>query len=240
MIIINQPNNPSGARIATATLMEIVAFAKERNIILFSDEVYRPLYHDLYGDGADIPPPVTSLGYKRTVATGSMSKAYALAGTRVGWLISPDESIIEAVCGARDYTTISVSQLDDQVAQYALSAKVRPNLLKRNVGLATTNLEILEGFVERHKAVCEWVKPNSGTTAFVRFRKSPQGEAVNDVAFSVDVLEKTKAFFVPGSKCFGDGKDFAGYVRIGYVCQTEVLKEALGKLGKYLEEYHGL
>lgn len=240
MIIINQPNNPSGARIPTAVLREIVAFAKKRNIILLSDEVYRPLYHDLYEDGADIPPPVTALGYKRTVVTGSMSKAYALAGTRVGWLISPDESIIEAVCAVRDYTTISVSQLDDQVARYALSEQVRPTLLKRNVWLARTNLEILGGFVERYRAVCEWVKPNSGTTAFVRFRKSPQGEPVDDVEFSVDVLEKTKAFFVPGSKCFGDGKDFTGCVRIGYVCQTAVLEEALGRLGKYLEEYHGL
>ena len=155
-------------------------------------------------------------------------------------MISPDKSILEAICDVRDYTTISVSQIDDQLARYALSPHVRPNLLKRNIELARTNVALLEGFVERYKSVCSWVKPNSGTTAFVRFRKSAGGEPVDDVEFCLDVLLKTKALLVPGSKCFGDGKDFAGYVRVGYVCRTEVLKEALEKLGEYLERYHEL
>lgn len=240
MIIINQPNNPSGARIPTTTLKNIVAFAKERNIILFSDEVYTPLYHDRGDEGADIPPPATSFGYERTITTGSVSKAYALAGSRIGWLISRDNSIIEAISDVRDYTTISVSQIDDQLARYALSPHVRPNLLKRNVELAKTNLALLAEFVKRYNSVCSWVKPDSGTTAFVRFKKSAGGEPVDDEKFCLDVLEKTKAFFVPGSKCFGDGKDFAGYVRIGYVCHTEVLEEGLEKLGEYLEKYHAL
>lgn len=240
MIIINQPNNPSGARIPTATLKAIVAFAKERNIILFSDEVYSPLYHDLGAEEASTPPPATTLGYTRSISTGSLSKAYALAGTRIGWVLSPDKAIIEAICDLRDYTTISVSQVDDQLASYALSPHVRPNLLKRNVELARTNVALLEAFVERYKAVCSWVKPDSGTTAFVRFSRSPGGEPVDDVQFCLDVLEKTKAFLVPGSKCFGDGRDFAGYVRVGYVCRTDVLKEGLEKLGEYLEEHHGL
>lgn len=240
MIIINQPNNPSGARIPTATLKDIVAFAKERNIILFSDEVYSPLYHDLGSQGADIPPPTTALGHERSISTGSLSKTYSLAGTRIGWVISPDTSIIEAICDVRDYTTISVSQIDDQLARYTLSPHVRPNLLKRNVELARTNLALLAAFVERYRAVCSWVEPNSGTTAFVRFSKSAGGEPVDDVEFCLDVLEKTKAFLVPGSRCFGDGRDFAGYVRVGYVCRTEVLREGLEKLGEYLEKYHRL
>ena len=240
MIIINQPNNPSGARIPTATLKEIVAFAKQRDIILFSDDVYSPLYHDLLSENSDIPPPVTALGYKRTIATGSLSKAYSLAGTRIGWVISPDTSILKAICGVRDYTTISVSQIDDQLARYTLSPHVRPNLLKRNVTLARTNLALLAKFVERYKDVCEWVRPDAGTTAFVRFSKGAGGEPVDDVAFCLDVLGKTGALLVPGSKCFGGGRDFEGYVRVGYVCRIEVLEEGLGRLGAYLEEYHGL
>src|SRR5690606_21580172 len=111
--------------------------------------------------------------------------------------------------GARDYTTISVSQIDDQIARYALSGNVRPNLLRRNVELARTNLAILEAFVERWAAVCSWVRPDAGTTAFVRFNRAG-GEAVDDAEFCVGVLEETGAFFVPGSKCFGEGRDFKG------------------------------
>jgi len=235
MLVINNPNNPSGARIPTKVLEEIVEFAKLRNLILLSDEVYRPLFQDLFIDGVDIPPPVTSMGYKKTIVTGSMSKAYALAGIRIGWVISPDDALIHAVAVARDHTTISVSQLDDQVASYALSDSVRPSLLQRNVKLARTNLKLLAEFVEKQKGVCEWVRPDAGTTAFVQFKRG--GKPVDDVSLCIDVIEKTKVFLVPGSKCFGDDKDFAGYVRVGYVCDTEVLTAALKRLEGYVKEH---
>ncbi|EFQ31915.1 aminotransferase class I and II [Colletotrichum graminicola] len=236
MIIINNPNNPTGAPIPKPVLSSIIAFAKARGIIVFSDEVYRPLFHDLF-DGAahNVPPPITAFGYDKVVITGSMSKSYALAGIRIGWVASRDKGIIQAVASARDYTTISVSQIDDQIASYALSEPVWGPLLRRNVALANTNKALLEAFIDRYKGVCSWVKPKAGTTAFVQFTR--KGEPVDDARFCLDVLDKTKVFFVPGSKCFGHGKDFAGYVRIRYVCHTEVLREALEKLGAYLDSH---
>ncbi|KAI0174985.1 pyridoxal phosphate-dependent transferase [Pestalotiopsis sp. NC0098] len=231
MIVINNPNNPTGATIPKSTLEQIVEVARRHDIIVFSDEVYQPLFHSLEGDA---PPSVLSLGYDKSVVTGSMSKAWALAGVRLGWVASRDKEMVEAIASARDYTTISVSQLDDQVAAYALSPAVRPNLLSRNLALARKNLAILERFVEAHPRNVSWVKPTAGTTAFVQFKRSEDGEPVDDVAFCLDVLEKTKAFFLPGSKCFGNGKDFKGHVRIGYVNETEVLEKALQALSTYL------
>ncbi|OHE91248.1 aminotransferase class I and II [Colletotrichum orchidophilum] len=234
MIIINNPNNPTGAPIPTPILASIVAFAKTRDIIIFSDEVYRPLFHDFFDHADEVPPPITTFGYNKVVVTGSMSKSYALAGIRIGWIASRDKAIIQAIASARDYTTISVSQIDDQIASYALSKPVWEPLLRRNVALAVTNKALLEAFIKKHGDVCSWVKPKAGTTAFVRF--THKGEPVDDVRFCLDVLDKTNVFFVPGSKCFGHGKDFAGYVRIGYVCHTEVLVEALEKLDAYMRK----
>ncbi|KAI7776041.1 hypothetical protein LA080_005866 [Diaporthe eres] len=233
MIILNNPNNPTGATIPKAALSSIVEFARARDIIILSDEVYRPLYHSLPSD-ADIPPSILSFGYDKTVSTGSMSKAWALAGIRLGWVASRDKAIIDAVAEARDYTTISVSQLDDQVASYALSDAVRPALIKRNLELARTNLTLLGEFVDGHKGVCSWVKPTAGTTAFIQFTDG--GKPVDDVAFCLDVLDETKVMFLPGSKCFGHDQDFKGYVRIGYVSETGVLVEALKKLGEYVNK----
>lgn len=233
MIILNNPNNPTGATIPKAALSSIVEFARARDIIILSDEVYRPLYHSLPSD-ADVPPSILSFGYDKTVSTGSMSKAWALAGIRLGWVASRDKAIIDAVAEARDYTTISVSQLDDQVASYALSNTVRPALIKRNLELARTNLTLLVEFVNGHKGVCSWVKPTAGTTAFIQFTDG--GKPVDDVAFCLDVLDKTKVMFLPGSKCFGHDQDFKGYVRIGYVSETGVLVEALKKLGEYVNK----
>lgn len=152
MIVINNPNNPTGSTTPQPVLEAIVAFAKERDIILFSDEVYSPLYHSL-PPGQDPPPSVLALGYSKTIATGSMSKAFALAGIRTGWIASRDRALIGAIEQARDYTTISVSQLDDQVASYALSEPVQGPLLRRNTQLAQVNLGMLSAFIERHSDV---------------------------------------------------------------------------------------
>lgn len=74
------------------------------------------------------PPPsrLVSLGHPRTVSTGSVSKAHALPGMRVGWVISQDKDIVQRVVTPRVYTMISVSLLDDSVAAFALSKEVPP------------------------------------------------------------------------------------------------------------------
>ena len=232
MIIINNPNNPTGATIPKSVLQGLVDFARERDIIILSDEVYRPLFHSISPVDQEFPPSMISMGYSKTIITGSMSKAYSLAGIRLGWIASRDRSIIEAIATARDYTTISVSQLDDQVASYALSGSVLHALLGRNIKLAKTNLALLEAFVNSHSSICSWIKPTGGTTAFVEFSKN--GLVVDDVQFCIDVIQKTKVMFLPGSKCFG--QEFKGFVRIGFVCETEVLQEALKKLRGFLAE----
>ena len=238
MIVINNPNNPSGAIIPKSILLQIADVARKHGAILFSDEVYSPLYHSTSSNDGDqpTPPSALALGYERTVVTGSMSKAWALAGIRLGWLASRDRTIIEATASARDYTTISVSQLDDQVAAYALSDDVRPNLLARNLALARTNLALVDAFIAAHPTACEWVRPQAGTTGFVRFR-GRDGSPVDDVVFCADLLASTKVMLVPGSKCFGNGKDFRGYVRFGYVCETDVLERALEQLSSYVKEH---
>ncbi|EFX05713.1 aminotransferase, class i/classii [Grosmannia clavigera kw1407] len=240
MIVINNPNNPLGVPIPRPVLEQIVAIVRARDIIILSDEVYLPLWHDEESTTTTTttttaPPSILTLGYDQTVATGSMSKAFALAGLRIGWVASRNRAIMQAVLAARDYTTISVSQLDDGVARFALSNAVRIPLLQRNIRLAQTNVRLLAAFVARWQAkngVCSWQRPTAGTTAFVQFVQD--GQPVNDDRFCIDVLEATKVLLVPGSRCFGGGLDFRGYVRIGYACETAVLAEGLARLDGYL------
>lgn len=163
-----------------------------------------------------------------------MSKAYSLAGLRVGWIASRDRNLIEAFASARDYTTISVSAIDDAIASHALAPACVHNLLKRNLELAQKNLAILEKFIESHRWACDWVKPRAGTTAFVRFSKD--GKPVDDVAFCEMLLEKTGVMFVPGKACFGGDKDFAGYVRMGFVNETDVLTDGLEALKSFMQD----
>ncbi|CAF9929930.1 hypothetical protein IMSHALPRED_008041 [Imshaugia aleurites] len=234
MIIINNPHNPSGAVVPKSTLDLLIEVAEEHELIIMADEVYRPLFHSISPGSPDFPPSVLSLGYAKTIATGSLSKAYSLAGIRVGWIASRSSEIIEACVQARDYTTISVSQLDDQIAAYALDNSCIHSLLSRNIQLAKRNLDILERFVESHRWACEWVKPVAGTTAFIKI--SRMGSNFDDLAFCRKLMEDTGVMLVPGSWCFGDGKDFKGFVRFGFCCETNVLEEGLEKMKLFMKK----
>lgn len=170
------------------------------------------------------------MGYDRVIAVGSMSKAYSLAGIRVGWLASRDPTIIEAIAEARHYTLISVSSLDEQVAAFALDPNTIHSLLARNIALAKMNVELMAKFVLKNDDAVEWVKPVAGTTAFVKIHRD--GKPVDSVDFCEKLLEKTGVMFVPGSECFGE--EFKGYVRIGYVNHTEGVKEGLDKATQFI------
>lgn len=105
----SKPNNPIGTISPRSFLEEVVALAKRFNIAIFSDEVLTPLFHT----DDPTPPTVESLGYENSVSTDSLSKAYGLPGVRVGWVISRNAALLRKILIARDYTSISVSRLDD-------------------------------------------------------------------------------------------------------------------------------
>ncbi|KAF2270937.1 aminotransferas-like protein [Lojkania enalia] len=232
LIIINNPNNPTGAVLGKPFLQQVIDVAAENDIAILCDEVYRPIFHSINPLDSDFPPSLLSMGYKKAIVTGSMSKAYALAGIRVGWIASRDPEIVEKIAEARHYTTISVSQLDERVAAYALHPNTIHSLLARNIQLAKTNLELLQKFIIKNEDECEWVKPLAGTTAFVKFYR--EGKAVDSTDFCKKLVEKTGVLFVPGNECFGE--DFKGYVRIGFVNHTEIVKDGLSKVTQFLRK----
>lgn len=232
LIIINNPNNPTGAILGKSLLEQLVEIAAEKDITILADEVYRPIFHSISPIDRDFPPSLLSMGYKNVIVTGSMSKAYSLAGIRVGWIASRNSELIEKIASARHYTTISVSGLDEQVAAYALSPATVHGLLARNIELAKTNLAILERFVIKNEDECEWVKPVAGTTAFIKFHR--EGKPVDSVDFCKKLLEKTGVLFVPGSHSFGE--EFKGYVRVGFVNQTDIIQKGLEEASKFIRK----
>jgi len=211
-------------------LEQIVQVASEHKIIIYSDEVYRPLFHGVSPMDPDFPPTILSMNYENTIATGSLSKAYSLAGIRTGWIASRSRQIIDLCATARHYTTISVGILDQQIAALALSPDCINGLLARNIALCKKNLEILEKFVNRHDEECTWIKPVAGTTAFIRFIRN--NEPIDATEFCHRVLDKTGVMLMPGD--FGFGIEFQGWVRIGYANHTEVVQEGLTKLREFM------
>lgn len=211
-------------------LQAIVDFAKPRNIIIFCDEVFSPLFFD------EVPPSILEMGYSNVISTRSCSKGMSLPGIRIGWIASPNKEIIQQAADSRDYTTIAVSQLDDCVAAFALSDSIRPKIIKRSVEICKSNIDLLEQFIAKHTSICSWVKPNGGATAFVKV--SRHGQPVDDVAFCKGVLEKTQLLLIPGGYSFGtEGEDFRGYIRIGFVYRPEEFASALARLEEYFTNF---
>lgn len=215
LICINNPNNPSGAVMERDTLEQIVEIARSCGSYVLCDEVYRNLLQD---DDADVPS-IADL-YEKGISTSSVSKALSLAGLRLGWIAAPQEVIAECM-KHRDYTTISCGMLDDILAVHAL--KNYDNILKRNRKIVRDNLAILDEWV-KNEPLFSYVKPRAGTTALLKYDLP-----VPSVTFCTGLLANTGAFLTPGT-CF----DMEGYVRIGYACSTEMLREGLTKLSEYV------
>lgn len=227
----SNPQNPTGAILPKPLLQKIITLAEAHpNLTIHSDEVYRPLFHSISPMSPSFPPSILSLGHASTIATGSLSKAYSLAGIRVGWIATRSASLATRLASARDYTTIAVSRLDQAVAAHALAPETVHALLGRNIALARTNLELLERFVIKHDEYCSWTKPVAGTTAFIKF--SRDGKAVDAGAFCKILMEKTGVMFLPGDAGFG--YEWKGYVRVGFVNRTEVVREGLEECRKFM------
>jgi aspartate/methionine/tyrosine aminotransferase len=210
-------------------LQSIVDIAKPRNIIIHCDEVYRPLFHGLSEDKH--PPSILSFGYHNVLATSSLSKAYSLAGIRVGWIASRNPDIIERCSTIRDYTTISVSHIDQCVAAYALGSPTRPHLIARNLLLAQTNADMLDAFVIEHSRYLSWKRPLAGTTALIKV--SRDGKLAQVEEFCKILQHKTGVMLLPADKGFGP--QFKGFIRIGYVNDTDVMRRGLQEWGRFLD-----
>jgi aspartate/methionine/tyrosine aminotransferase len=245
LLIINNPNNPTGSLISTATLRSICQLVERicPNAIILCDEVYRPLFHSL-SPGEDAPLSILELGFQNVIATGSLSKAFALAGLRVGWIASPRKDLLQKFLGVRDYSVISVSGIDEELASRALGKQAKRHILERNLQLARTNREILASWIEATPGV-RWVPPKAGTTALVYL-----GDGIDDEQFCAQLCENkgvvssnegmnlylTESIsqnIVPAGLCFG----WKGWVRIGYVGDTAVLEQGLAIVGPFLQQW---
>lgn len=215
LIALTNPNNPTGALIERDMLEEIARIARAAGAYVLADEVYRGTGQT--GDG--MGPSIVDV-YEKGIATASVSKAFSLAGLRVGWVVAPPE-VTEAIRIHRDYDTISVGLINDHFATLALEHRAR--LFARSHEITRGNLAMLDAFVASQPRV-SWVKPRAGTTAMLKVDMPTTSRD-----FCVDLLRETGVMLTPG-----DAFDMEGYVRVGFANRPEVLRAGLEGLGAHL------
>lgn len=217
MVTVNFPNNPTGASLTRSQFDEFLGVVAGRGAYLVWDGAFTELAY-----GAD-PLPEPSLQYDRCLSTGTMSKAYGLPGTRVGWCLG-DPGLLERFLPMRDALTICLSPLTQLLAERAVDAA--DLLVSARLEQARTNLGHLTDWMAAHEKHLSWDVPAGGCTAFPRF------EQIADVdGFCRHLAATCSVLMVPGS-CFGH----ADRARLGFGGATRDFLIGLDRLGRALGE----
>ncbi len=219
MIAICNPNNPTGAVLEEELMKEIAFLAKKTDALIFSDEIYR---------GAELNGEETSsfwgLHDKAIISCG-LSKAYALPGLRIGWLIGPKQSI-EKMWSYHDYTSITAGILSNRIATLVLQHERRKKVLNRNRKMLRENLTLLEKWVAKHADIFQFIPPRAGGIAFLKYNLN-----INSTELTTKLREEKSVFIVAGD-CFG--MDY--YIRIGIGSKKDYLLAGLELIEEVLEE----
>jgi aspartate/methionine/tyrosine aminotransferase len=218
LIVINFPHNPTGATIPQSGLEKIIEIAKQKNIILFSDEMYRFLEYD----ESDRTSSACDL-YDNAVSLFGMSKSFALAGLRIGWLTTRNNSLFRQFASYKDYTTLCSSAPSEILAVIALRAKER--ILRRNLDMIKSNLIRIDDFFVEHAELFEWHKPKAGPIGFPKLKGDKKA-----ADFCLDLVEKKGVMLLPADQYDFEGNNF----RIGFARKN--MPEALTKLEEYITE----
>ena len=222
MVVVNAPHNPTGMLPTEGEWRRLASACADAGIRLVADEVYRFLEH---GDastlpaGADLDP--------RAVSIGVMSKSFAMAGLRIGWLATRDRSVLERCARLKDYTTICSSAPSEVLALIGLRARER--VLARSRSIVSSNLAVLDAFFAEREDAFTWVRPRGGSTGFPRLVAGGPAGASAD-AFAARLVDATGVLLLPSST-FGSGDS---HFRIG-LGRTD-LPEAVDKLGSFLDQ----
>lgn len=214
MICLINPNNPTGSEIPQELMKEIIRIADEHGAYLLCDEVYSGLSRS-----GEKGYSVADM-YHRGISTGSLSKAFSLAGLRFGWLATHDKKALAQFRRVRDYDLVSCGLFDEAVAAIALSAK--DTILSRNKKIAACNLQMVDDWIQSEPHA-SYVKPKAGTMALVYYDLDIPSED-----FCRRMYKETGAFNVPGD-CFGEPRSF----RVGYARDPEILKKGLSAVSAF-------
>ncbi len=219
-ILLNTPNNPTGAIYSRESLEEIAKLCVKHDLWLLSDEVYWTLAGDHHISPRSLPGMA-----ERTLVINSMSKSHGMTGWRIGWLTGP-ERMISLMISLNLVTTYG---LTDFVSRAAAEA------LENDYGVE----QIADIYNGRRKVFLDAVRGLNDITV----RGSEGGMYVmldvraiepDDEKFAWALLDAEKVGVMPGSS-FGDAA--AGHIRISLCQPDDVLLDAATRLRRFASTY---
>jgi len=217
LVVVNAPHNPTGMLPTHAEWAQLTGELADRRIYLLSDEVYRFLELD---ERDRLLPAADA--YREGISLGVMSKSFAMAGLRIGWLATRDRDLLARCAAFKDYTTICAAAPSEVLALMGLRA--REQVLARSLRIVHDNLELLDDFFHSRSGAFTWVRPRAGSVGFPRLLLDTPADA-----FGAELVEAQGVLLLPGSQ-FGHA---GNHVRLGF--GREDLPEALAGLEAHLD-----
>jgi len=219
MISLCNPNNPTGYVLTEDEMKAIVVIAKKYDAWIYCDEVYKGT--DLDG----IEKPSFYGMYDKVIVNGGLSKAYALPGLRLGWLIGP-EDLIADTWAYHDYTSITTGILSQKIGEIVLKKTMRKRILSRNIDILNENLQATIGWANEYNDLLEFTPPKAGGMVFIKYMFP-----INSTELS-DWLRLEKGVFILAGDVYGMDYHF----RIGIGAEKKDLLKGFAILTEALNE----
>jgi len=199
VILVTNPNNPTGAVLNEDEMEVVVETARRVGAWIISDETYRGA--EVEGDTS----PTFWGRYEKVVVTSGLSKAFALPGLRIGWAVAPEE-MIEQIWIHHDYVTTTPGFLNDRLAAIAMEPVRREAILARTRKIIRSNLPLLEEWLNEYSHLFHYARPVAGAIAYFEY-----DFPINSTTLIDRLRMESSVLLVPGEQ-FGLDKG----IRVGF------------------------
>lgn len=225
VILVNSPSNPTGGVASRENLRQIAALAREKDLYILADEIYRELLwtEEPYASIAEFP------GMKeRVVLVDGFSKKYAMTGFRLGWSAGPEE-VISAMTKLLENVLSSVNESVQWGGVAALTGgqscveEMKAHYRRRRKCM-------VDGLNAIDQISC--LPPKGAFYAFANISKTGLGSR----EFAVRLLKETHTVVVPGPG-FGEGGE--GFIRLSYATSEERIQEGLHRIEGFVNRLSG-
>ncbi len=230
-LILNSPNNPTGAIYTKEELIQIAKVCEKHNIFVISDEIYEKLIYD--GESHYSIAEYSDFMKEHTIIVNGMSKTYSMTGWRIGYLAAP-LAIAKAISSMQSHTTSNACS----IAQYAsVSALTDPKGQEFIADMQKVFDERRRLMVEKLKTIKEitYIEPKGAFYVFVNVKslygKSFEGTIIDGSLKFADSALKCGIAVIPGI-AFGNDE----CIRLSYAISKEDISEGLNRLADFISK----
>ena len=222
-MILNSPNNPTGAVYARAELEKLAGILADRSIVAVSDEVYRDICFDQQPDSMANHVPTC-------IVLSSLSKSYSMTGWRLGWCIFPPE-MNKPFIGVHQMAVICAPVPSQRLALFALRGAADREKLQ-NIEELGRRRDLAMNCLEKYTDL-NYIKPSGTFYVFVDVSNkiSSYGTSL-DIA--LNLIKKEKVVTIPGES-FGKGGE--GFLRLSFAASPDDIEEGIRRIGRYFKSH---